>query len=242
MGPPLVVLLHGSRLASAQWGPVRAILDPSLEVLTPDLPGHGSRAGDEFTLAASVAVLEALIDADDTDPARPVILVGHSLGGYVAMTYAERHPHRLAALVLADCAAEPRGIGAAAYRRLVALTDRLGAERMTRINDRVLRRLYPPERVEAVIAGGYYFEHTRAAWFEVMASCGSHQLRAVSAPIVVVNGRFDQFRVGSARFCRGLQRYEVRVIPGAGHLSCLDQPARFAAEITRVVDLVARRA
>ena len=235
-----VVLVHGSRLASAQWSPVVPHLKAAAEIEqihTPDLPGHGTRATAPFTLSASVQVIEESI----ARAGGPVVLVGHSLGGYVAMTYAERHPESLAALVLADCAAEPRGVGAAAYRRVVALTDRIGPEGMTRVNDRVLRRMYASADIEPVIAGGYYFEHTRTAWFDVMTHCGSHQLRRFPAPVVIVNGRFDQFRLGTREFRRAIPRSEVRVIGRAGHLSCLDQPWAFAEEIVRVASAVKAR-
>ena len=68
------------------------------------------------------------------------------------------------------------------YRGVAALTDRLGPERMTRVNDRVLRRLYPAERIDPVIAGGYYFAPTAAAWREVMAHCRPSMLRARALP------------------------------------------------------------
>ena len=101
--------------------------------------------------------------------------------------------------MLADASATPTGPGAAVYRGVAALTDRLGPERMTRVNDRVLRRLYPPERIEPVIAGGYYFAPTPAAWREVMTHCRPRCSRG-HCPVLLLNGQFDQFRVGTRAY------------------------------------------
>ena len=160
--------MHGSRLSSAQWAPQVPLLRDEVDLTLVDLPGHGRRAEEEFTLARCVEVIDEAVRA--VPDGTPVVLVGHSLGGYAAMAYAAAHPDALAGLVLAGASATPTGPGAALYRGVAALTDRLGPERMTRINDRVLRRLYPAERIDPVIAGGYYFDQTPAAWREVMTA------------------------------------------------------------------------
>ena len=140
------------------------------------------------------------------------------------MAYAAAYPRRLDGLVLLGCGAVPRGPGAAAYRGVAALTERLGATRMTRVNDRVLHRLYPPDLVGEVVAGGYWFGPTRAAWHEVMSRCGPHQLRAVTCPVLVAGGVYDQLMVDAARYARAAPHGRVRRVPRAGHLVGFDQP------------------
>ena len=231
-----VVLVHGSRLASSQWAPQIPLLRDHVGLTLVDLPGHGRRAGEEFTLDRCVEVIDESLPTDV-----PVVLVGHSLGGYAAMAYAARRGDALSGLVLADASATPTGPGAAIYRGVAALTDRLGPERMTRVNDRVLRRLYPPERIEPVIAGGYYFAPTPAAWREVMAHCRPSMLHAVECPVLLLNGQFDQFRVGTRAFVRACPHARVEIIPRAGHLSNLDQPQAFADAVLRFAAQVATR-
>jgi pimeloyl-ACP methyl ester carboxylesterase len=228
-----VVLVHGSRLASSQWLPQVPLLEPSVDVVLVDLPGHGTRAGERFTLARCVEVVQEAVVAA---PA-PTVVVGHSLGGYVAMAHAAEHSSSLAGLVLAGCTAVPVGPGAAVYRGVAALTDRLGPERMTRVNDRLLRRVYPAELIEPVIAGGYWFDPTPDAWREVMAHCRPSMLSEVWCPVLFLNGRFDQFRVGVRTFRRACPHAEVQVLPGAAHVANLDQPERFA---DAVLDFVRR--
>lgn len=231
-----VVLVHGSRLSSAQWAPQLPLLEPHVDVALVDLPGHGTRATEEFTLPRCVEVIDEAVGSDDA----PVVLVGHSLGGYAAMAYAAERGSALTGLVLAGCSTTPTGPGASIYRQVAALTDRLGPERMTRINDRVLRRFYPPERIEPVIAGGYWFHPTAAAWREVMEHCRPSMLWHVTCPVLILNGQYDQFRWGTKDFLRACPQARVRIIPKASHLSCLDQPEDFARAVLDFVDSVER--
>lgn len=224
-----VVLVHGSRLGSSQWAPQRPLLEPDLDVVAVDLPGHGARAGERFTLDRAVEVVQAAVRGGPAG----TVLVGHSLGGYVALAYAERHGADLAGLVLAGCTATPTGLGAAAYRLVARLTQRLGPQRLAPRYDRLLRRAYPAEVIEPVLAGGWFFDPTPDAWREVMTHCRPSMLTDVRCPVLFVHGRWDQFRLGVRPFRRVCPQAEEVVLPGASHLVNLDQP-RWFAEAVRV--------
>ena len=227
-----LVLVHGSRLSASQWAPQQARLaaDPTLgwlEVVCPDLPGHGARSPEPFTLDRAVGAVAAAVEAGT--PAERVVLAGHSLGGYVAATYAATYPRRLDGLVILGAAAVPRGAGALAYRAIAVLTERAGPDRMTRVNDRVLGRLYPSDLVEPVVAGGYWFGPTRAAWRDVMSRCGPHQLREVTCPVLVAGGQYDQLMLDARRYARAAPHGRVVRIPGAGHFAGFDRPDEVTA-------------
>ncbi|GAA1894417.1 alpha/beta fold hydrolase [Lapillicoccus jejuensis] len=235
---PRVVLVHGSRLSHTQWSPqVRLLEDADLDLVLPDLPGHGARVAEPFTLRRAVGAIAEAVERGD--PAAPVVLVGHSLGGYAAMAYAAAFPRRLDGLLLLGSAAVPVGPGAAAYRLVARVTDAVGARRMTRVNDRVLRRLYG-DVVEEAIAGGYYFTVTGDAWLEVMARCRPHQLREVTCPVVVAGGRWDQLGVDAHRFARAARDGRVVRIPGAGHAVGFDQPQALADLVREVAEASVR--
>lgn len=234
--PARVVLVHGSRLSSAQWAPQLPLLAPYVEPVGVDLPGHGRRAGEPFTLERSAAAVQ---EAVASGPAgAPVVVVGHSLGGYVALFHAARHARDLAGVVLAGCSASPTGPGAAAYRGVAALTERVGGDRMERATARFLRRRYPPEISEPILAGGYFPEPTAAAWREVMTLCRPDLLAGVGCPVLLLNGQYDQFRLGVRRFRRSCPAARVEVLPGATHLANLDRPQEFADAVLRFVDAV----
>lgn len=231
-----LVLVHGSRFSSAQWAPQLPLLDGRVTVALVDLPGHGTRAAETFTLDRCVEVIDEAVDRAPRDA--PVVLVGHSLGGYAAMAYAAGRGSRLSGLVLAGCSATPVGAGAAVYRWVARTSDRLGDARMTRLTERVLRRFYARELIEPVIAGGYFFTPTAAAWQEVMDRCRPSMLRGIACPVLLLNGQYDQFRLGAKEFLRDCPRARAEVVRGASHLSNLDRPEAFAAALLRFVDSV----
>jgi pimeloyl-ACP methyl ester carboxylesterase len=92
------------------WDPARRILGGKYTLLTPDLPGHGSRQAERFTLEGAVrTVVET---AGSVAPA-PVIVGGDSLGGFVSMAAADAlPPAQLKGLVLSGCTMNFEGASA----------------------------------------------------------------------------------------------------------------------------------
>ena len=96
---PLLVLIHGITNSSASWVPVLQLLERDFTVLAPDLLGHGDSAkprGD-YSLGANASLLRDLMVALDYDRAT---IVGHSLGGGIAMQVSYQFPERVERLVL----------------------------------------------------------------------------------------------------------------------------------------------
>lgn len=96
---PALVLLHGLLGSRRSWRELVATLARSHTVVAPDLLGHGESAkpvGD-YSLGAHAALLRDLLDALDVPRAT---LVGHSLGGGIAMQFAYLFPERCERLVL----------------------------------------------------------------------------------------------------------------------------------------------
>lgn len=95
---PTVVLVHGAWMGAWSWDAAGRQLEArGRRVVTVELPGHGEdrRPTSELTLDAYVShVIEAL-EAEE----RPVVLVGHSMGGVVITQVAERRPELVARLV-----------------------------------------------------------------------------------------------------------------------------------------------
>src|SRR5213596_4027305 len=94
-----VVLIHGMVNSSRHWESVALRLDDSYTVIAPDLIGHGDSAtprGD-YSLGAHAASIRDLLAAIDVDRAT---IVGHSLGGGVAMQFFYQFPQRVERLVL----------------------------------------------------------------------------------------------------------------------------------------------
>jgi lipase len=97
-GPP-VLAIHGITANHLAWGMVAPLVAGS--VVAPDLRGRGGSGSlpGPFGMAAHAADCVAVLDALGIERA---VVVGHSMGGFVASVLAHRHPSRVARLVLVD--------------------------------------------------------------------------------------------------------------------------------------------
>jgi pimeloyl-ACP methyl ester carboxylesterase len=140
-GPP-VVLVHGMVNSSRHWQAVAGRLADRYTVIAPDLVGHGDSAtprGD-YSLGAHAAVIRDLLSALEVERAT---MVGHSLGGGIAMVFFWQFPHRVERLALvssgglgrevspllrsAAMPGVPGLISAAAHARVISGLERAGA-------------------------------------------------------------------------------------------------------------------
>ncbi|MEV5720575.1 alpha/beta fold hydrolase [Amycolatopsis mediterranei] len=104
-----IVLLHGNGGSSRDWNGVIPALATRNRVLAPDLPGYGESArADEPTPGEFARRVWSFVEAVE---AGAVIVVGHSMGGLVAMNIALDHPDQVSKLVLVDSAGLGRSIG-----------------------------------------------------------------------------------------------------------------------------------
>lgn len=94
-----VVLLHGYLEAGEVWEPLAERLEGEFRIITPDLPGHGDSgvSGTVHTMEfLAAAIREVINDAGESK----VMMVGHSLGGYVTLAFLELFPELLSGYVL----------------------------------------------------------------------------------------------------------------------------------------------
>ena len=103
-----LVLIHGSLGSLHMWEGWARELEPRLRLITVDLPGHGLTGAwprDEYAIEAYTDFIEVLVDTLHLDR---FVLVGHSMGGAVAWSFAATRPDRVSQLVLVDAAGYPR--------------------------------------------------------------------------------------------------------------------------------------
>lgn len=99
---PLLVLVHGGRDHARNWDWVAQALRDDWHVICPDLRGHGDSAWSpdgSYSMPFYVADLAQLIQQSSNGP---VSIVGHSLGGAIALRYAGIHPERVGKMVVIE--------------------------------------------------------------------------------------------------------------------------------------------
>ena len=98
---PTTVMIHGLGSAGIAFASVVARLRPHVKrVIVPELPGHGLSTHPGDRQVTPELVLDTISAALDKVVTEPVVVVGNSLGGAVAIDYAKRHPEQVRALVL----------------------------------------------------------------------------------------------------------------------------------------------
>lgn len=241
---PTVVLLHGAFLNRAAWGPVEEALSSSHPVGSIDLPAHGSRAAEAFAIPAAAETVAAEIEALGVSP---VVLVGHSLGGYVAVALAASRPELLYALVLSGTTRSPRAftggpfaLGLAALAMLpdaaFDLAFRLyGARPWRRADRRIMRAA-----IHAVVTGNAVTRFPGRGPARAIGSLRKmdfwHQLGTWQGPTLILNGERDGFfRAGEQRALRTAREAYLSILSDAGHQAPLDQPAAFAEAVERFI-------
>jgi pimeloyl-ACP methyl ester carboxylesterase len=249
-GEPLV-LIHGAGTSGAIWKRAIPSLATGRRVLAPDVPGYGGSppAGTGF-------VLEDVTDrlADGLHRAgvpAPYDVVGHSLGGGIAILLAARHPERVRRLVLvapAGIAALPRSVAAVlgavaapyalARRRMASpladspLVRRLALAGVARDGARV-----PPEHARAALASSEGATRLGPGLASVAAADLRPALAGLRGPLGLVWGKHDPV-VPPSRIDLIRQLHPdvvVGLVPDTAHAPMLERPDAFCLALEDVL-------
>lgn len=228
---PRLVLVHGSLSSIAAWGDYGDLL-PHQEVVTVDLPGHGENREQEFTTDSALQAIGAAVGGT----AAPVVLGGHSLGGYLSALWAHRNPGRLAGLVLMGASGKPNSRLAGLYKAFSRLTERADHDRLARRREALAQRLgVRPEQM----SGQASYELLPLTWQAVFDDCPPWMVTTLDVPVLYVNGQFDQMRIHERQYVARTPDARLRIIKGATHFAPLTHEpevagaiAEFVAEVT----------
>ncbi len=145
-GPPLL-LIHGFGGAAWNFDELAPLL-PERRLLIPDLPGHGGSAPlPAPTLAGFADVLADVLDAEGIEASD---VLGHSLGGVVALRLAVRKPERVRRLILAA----PAGISSATRRAKLTI-GLIGVVQPGRLAGRAADRIARSRRLRRLVFGSF---------------------------------------------------------------------------------------
>lgn len=251
---PVLLLIHGMAGNCENW---RSVIDPLARahtVIAPDLPGHGTSepGGGDYSLGALAAGLRDLLLALGHERAT---LVGHSLGGGIAMQFSYQFPEMVERLVLVSSGGlgpevslilRAAALPGADY--FIAATAGPGRRVGSALNRGLGAIGLRPNADVAEVArgfGGLAEPHRRAAFLATLRSvvgargqrvaAGDRLYLAEALPVLIVWGSRDPIipvSHGEAAH-ESLPGSRLEVFEGAGHLPQLEEPGRFVAVLER---------
>jgi len=245
-GPP-IVLLHAFPLDGEMWAAQVDRWRDRWRVVVPDLRGFGaspSTSGDGLAMADYADDVIRLLDTLSIDRA---CVGGLSMGGYVALALAERHPERLSGLVLANTrAGADNEAGKAKRAELAKKVEESGSEALAdALLDKLLGASAPAEIV-ALVKQVVVRQDPAGALSAIRGMASrrdrSDILPSIRVPTLVIGSSEDRLiPIEEARaLSRAIPGAFWAEIEGAGHLSNLEQPELFARAFEEHLDRLDR--
>lgn len=226
---PTVIFVHGLRTSAAMWDEqVRALTAAGFPTRAIDLPGHGTKRGETFTMVGAIDTIDRTVASLE----RPrYVLVGLSLGGYTALHYASQvqlagracqasqdggHTEQEPApgplgVVAAACSSDPSTKPVRAYRNIAAWV--VGA--WTR-----LRNQPPP-------SDQLPWSVVTEALTALAPVSSIADIKRADAPVLLLNGKWDHLRLEERAHLAAARQGRLVVIPGAKHEVSLEAPVQF---------------
>jgi pimeloyl-ACP methyl ester carboxylesterase len=237
-----LLLLHAFPLDREMWQPQLDGLADSYRLIAPDYPGFGdsSAAEEGFTIEMLAEVMADFLDVIGVTGT--VVVVGLSMGGYVALAMARQQRQRLRGLILADTKAESDDeTGKAGRDAMCSVAREKGA---AGVIDQLLPKLLGTtaqldvvERVRVIASRQDPVAIVGALMALRDRPDATSGLEQITVPALVLVGEDDAITppaVAQSLSERIMGSNRV-VIAGAGHLSNLEAPEAFNAEIRKFV-------
>jgi len=237
---PVVLLGHSLLCDGRMWEGVVPALSSNYRVINPDFRGH------RHSTATAVYSLDDLADdwlaiLDQEGVARAA-LCGLSMGGMAAMRLALSHPERVAGVALIDTNSDRDGfLGRLRFRLMAALYRRFGLFGMLQRKVLALmlgatslrERDQVVARVRELMLTHDRRQLVQAIYALVRRDAIADRLGAIRCPSLVLVGEEDVSTplLRSRRIHERIDGSELEVIPEAGHLSAIEQPAEVADKV-----------
>lgn len=241
-----VVLLHGVTDSWRSFERVLPYLPSSIRVFALSQRGHGDSDRPEASyhprdFAADVA---AFMDALKLESA---VIVGHSMGSYVAQRFALDYPERALGLVLVgsflNCRDNP-GVVEFWNTAISKLTDPIDPEFAREFQESTLARPVPQKFLEMVVKESLKVPARvwRAAFEGLLEADFSGELSRIKIPTLILWGDRDAYfpRSDQDALASAITNSRLLIYPGVGHALHWEEPERFAADLVGFVEKLIR--
>ncbi|MCU0246114.1 MAG: alpha/beta hydrolase [Bryobacter sp.] len=225
-GAKTVVMIHGWTCDHTFWSAQVPAFSRQYKVIALDLPGHGRSAGAEaYPVTLFARAVEAVMSEEKTGKA---ILMGHSMGGAVILTFARLFPSKLTGAVLVDSFMRDAAAAAMPVNFHERFAGEAGKEARRKMVEGMFSAATAPEAREHILKGMLGAPESTAmgamkgmfepeVWRE-----GQSQAPALA---VVANPKQITEAAVRARF----PNLTYRDMPGTGHFLMMEKPAEFNA-------------
>jgi len=227
---PAILMIHGFGASLHTWEPWALALSRTHRVVRFDLPGSGLSDPDpqgDYRDARTMALLQALLDQRGIARAH---IIGHSIGGRMAWTFAAQHPQRVERLVLLA----PDGFAGpgSAYGQTPDVPAAMGLMRYALPRPLLRMNLAPAYANPEVLS-----DAMTTRYHDLMRAPGGRQallsrlqqtvlvdpvplLRTIQAPTLLLWGEKDAFipAANAADYLRALPNAALLTLPGVGHV------------------------
>ena len=228
-----VVLIHGFPVDHNAWNSVGELLKDDFRVIQPDLPGFGGSdlLPGEGSMAAYADWLAVLLENLQASKA---YIVGHSMGGYISLAFAKRHPELVAGLALVGSQvfadtdeARARRANQCLELGTIGISVVMGmAQKLTKMGNH-----------EAEIGGWIQRQDPKAAIFALQAMGSREDMAGFIAktqlPTLLIHGDADELvPPAKAEAAAGLSpSAQLLMIRGVGHSPMIESPEGTAKAI-----------
>lgn len=226
-----VVLIHGYLETSEVWGDFAFELSSKYKVISVDLPGHGKSElyDSPYTMCKYAESVNAVLEHEKIEKA---FIVGHSMGGYVAMAFAENYPEKLKALCLfhshpfgdSEEKKQARNITIGEYKAgkkeqiIKAHTQNLFAKENIKIFEKEIEKVYTTANkieISGIIA-------SLKSMRDRKDRCNI--LKALGAPFLLIHGDKDNFILnGTVQKIEFPKEYMVQILKESGHAGFIEE-------------------
>jgi 3-oxoadipate enol-lactonase len=237
-----IVLLHGFCGSFAYWENVVPLLEKEFRIITPDLRGHGhSSVPDQpYTMEEMAEDMKGLFEALDLQDG---VLLGHSLGGYVTLAFAEKYSDYLSGFGLIHSTGLPDDEAAKANRSKGI--EQIKEKSIQPFIDNLIPKLFAPVHLNLMKA---QVNKAKQIGLATKPEGAIHTLEGMrdridrtsviattNKPVLLVAGSEDQVIPPEKVFTADEQLITTETIEGAGHMSMYEAPDKLAAIIRSFV-------
>ena len=249
-----IVLIHGGLVDCRMWQPQVEPFSKKYRVITYDIRGHGQTGGSEkrvYSVQLLAEDLRALLEQLQVD--KPVVC-GLSLGGIVAQTYAASHPADIAALILCDTAVSATLTSSDKVQTyligwsLAPSVRIMGARRFTDYAFGLAKLMRGETWFGQNVEAQTYVQEAMRAFdtaemakiYDLLVRFRTPELEKIKVSTLITNGEHESQSV--FRHAEYLQKHisntQATTIPGAGHLSNVENPEAFNEQVLRFLERI----